>query len=803
VVNVSDFVTSGLSVYTPFSSPLDTVPALHLQADKPRMVLTVNPTQTASGFTCYFDRSVRGCPIPQSDCSLAFSSVVLVNGMRAVAFYDPYGYSLMYTTALDVEGTVWASPITVDYSAYAALAGVPVMTAASVSMTLIGTFPAVAYLVGDGTGADAIWYCRATDVNGTAWSAPIQAVSTGWPRRFVSLAQVNATAAIVCCLTSSGMGVLNYIRSNSPAGTDFASATRVPFRMDPKYPDDVTAGQLLNANGFPYIQYSVPGDLSVRATWSKDVSGLDFNNPGAYIVFAGATGSVDSMTAHRYLADGAPSVLYQSNLDNLMFQRMVDGTNTTYTAVTNPNAGVAMSFAYEIINGNPAVAYRTKQSGATSTIRYTRCATANGGTGLWGTPRDLNTGGAKAGNANLAMVVLPSGAPAVAWGDGSNITYSYGLDVNGATFSAQLTVVAAASTPANLTMAVISGAPTLFWTLTDTSVAWSRATDANGTAWGAVTTMSASAGAGIRVLVLNNLPRIVALSTATHNVNLYTSTDAIATAFDTGSVFTDNGTAIVVNAIATTMQSVISVAGGAANQLPILVYAAASAGLRCKVASDVNGTNWTTNVSSYIGGLTSTDNSTGTSVTYDPVTNHASITYRPTQNNSTVWFYKASDAGGRYWSTQWFPGSALAHMDYSPSAQAPFLVMYDSAGKRMTYVTLSTPTNHTNQTSNPTYVIRARLAATDSVQGRWDPVNSVPCAIWNANGQRTQFCRANSSTGATWYGPVNLDSTANATCADLYFTGGRPSSVSVVTSANSLRSISSMDVSMSYIAVAE
>lgn len=89
------------------------------------------------------------------------SSMAVVNGNPAIAYYDPINKDLKYVRAADTRGNTWFAPVTLD--SRGDVGQYP-------SLTIINGMPAVSYYdVTNGT----LSYVRSTDNSGAVWGLPV------------------------------------------------------------------------------------------------------------------------------------------------------------------------------------------------------------------------------------------------------------------------------------------------------------------------------------------------------------------------------------------------------------------------------------------------------------------------------------------------------------------------------------------------------------------------------------------------------------------------------------------------------
>ncbi len=141
-----------------------------------------------------------------------FASLAVVNGFPAIAFYDVTNVRLMYVRATNINGTAWGVPVVVDDPAGTINVG------QYTSLVVINGNPAIAYY--DVSNGD-LKYIRATDANGTTWGTPAILDATGNTGQFLSMSVVSGNPAISYYDVSNGD--LRYIRATDASGTAWAA----------------------------------------------------------------------------------------------------------------------------------------------------------------------------------------------------------------------------------------------------------------------------------------------------------------------------------------------------------------------------------------------------------------------------------------------------------------------------------------------------------------------------------------------------------------------------------------------------
>ncbi len=115
-----------------------------------------------------------------------YTSLRVVNGNPAISYYDLTNGNLKFIRASDASGSSWSTAVTVDSSA----GNIGQFT----SLDVVVGNPAIAYY--DATAGDLL-YVRSSDANGTAWSAPaVIDGSTSNVGQYPSLAVVGGGPAI-------------------------------------------------------------------------------------------------------------------------------------------------------------------------------------------------------------------------------------------------------------------------------------------------------------------------------------------------------------------------------------------------------------------------------------------------------------------------------------------------------------------------------------------------------------------------------------------------------------------------------
>jgi len=322
------------------------------------------------------------------------TSLAIVNGNPAISYYDATNGNLKYARATDVDGSAWGAPVTVDSN----VLNVGLFTC----LAVVNGNPAISYY---DTDLGALKYIRADDINGETWSmAPVTVDDTGDAGEHNSLAVVNGRPAI--SYFEAIDHDLRYVRATDVNGNIWGAA---PVSVD-------SAGvvgsytSLAVVNGNPAVSYYdiANGDLQyVRAT---DADGNFWGGP-VTVDSAGWVGLYTSLV----VINGNPAISYfRIDLGDLKYARASDTNGDTWgIPLTLDSAGdVGQNASLAVINGNPGVTYYDDDVGD---LKYVRAADANGS--AWSTPIIADSTGAVGRFTSLTEV---NGNPAASYYDFTN-----------------------------------------------------------------------------------------------------------------------------------------------------------------------------------------------------------------------------------------------------------------------------------------------------------------------------------------------------------------------------------------------
>ena len=141
-------------------------------------------------------------------------SLCEVNGRPAIAYLDITVSGIRYVRANDATGATWGAPITIETWAGA--------TGSQTTLLVVNGNPAIAFY--NGFTAD-LQYIRATNADGTSWSTAVVVDSTGTTGLGADMAIVNGKPAI--SFVNTGSGDLYFVIANDANGATWGSKITV------------------------------------------------------------------------------------------------------------------------------------------------------------------------------------------------------------------------------------------------------------------------------------------------------------------------------------------------------------------------------------------------------------------------------------------------------------------------------------------------------------------------------------------------------------------------------------------------
>ena len=325
------------------------------------------------------------------------------------------------------------------------------------------------------------------------------------------------------------------------------------------------------------------------------------------VVSTGAVGQFASLA----VVNGNPAMSYFVGGDSdLAYVRATNAEGTAWgtPVVVEATGNVGRYTSLAVVDGNPAIAYRDNTGG---TLKYVRATNANGT--AWGTPVSFGagTGGY---DASLALV---DGHPAIAYVDSTfqQLFYVRANDATGTTWGTPVLLEASApnGTGVYVKLLVVDGNPAVTYHNVDAGdLRYRRATNAQGTAWGAAVVVATGAPIEPDMAIINGRPAIsyAGLVGADRNIFYVRANDTAGTTWGTPQQIAVDGRFTSLTTVATH---------------PAVAYQdiVPPQNLHYIRALDVNGTTWGANLV-----VDSSANNTGRYAQLEIVAGHPAIAYR-------------------------------------------------------------------------------------------------------------------------------------------------------------------------------
>lgn len=392
-------------------------------------------------------------------------SVAVVNGNPAIAYFDATNYHLKYIRATDASGTAWSTPVVLNSAE-------PTLCQFT-SLEIVDGFPAIAYYDFDNTR---LKFVRASDANGSAWSAPITVKSgTGWGNsvgRWCTLKVINGVPSI-CYYEETSIGI-HIIRASTSTGSSWNASVRV-------WAGYASGVSMLFVDGNPTIAYVSTSSHTVNYFRSTNTSGSSWPATSVSFSSMGEVGRHNS----QLMVDGCPAFTYYdiTNKD-LMYVRALDAMGLTWGTPLRLDGAASDVGAYcslQLVDGKPAVAYYDEENG------YLKFVLANDVKGLtWRTPMTVVSSGTAGQYASLQVV---NGNPAIAYFDtdrSGSLKYVRATNPTGTNWGSPVFAYEPEGWEAGryASMQVVNGRPAIAFYSSDGYLQYVRANDANGSTWG-------------------------------------------------------------------------------------------------------------------------------------------------------------------------------------------------------------------------------------------------------------------------------------------------------------------------------
>lgn len=338
-----------------------------------------------------------------------YTSLKVINGNPAIAYYDVTTADLKYVRATDANGTTWGTAVTPDGTGNAGQFA---------SLEVVSGNPAIAYYNVTNTE---LRYVRASDANGATWAASASVDGSGAPAvgQYASLKVVNGFPAI--SYYDATNGDLKYIRATNATGTAWSAAL---------VPDANTAGQYSSmeiVNGNPAIAYyNSGGNTELRYVRASNADGSAW--PASVSVDGSGAPNIGQY-ASLQIVNGNPAIAYYNvTATDLSYIRSNDVNGAAWgparvVEASGNNTGQYASMV--IANGNPGIAYfdatnndvkfiRSRDNNGTvwyynSQVYNMELQEVNFSTGTLGALKPINFGGKYIYRQTGDIVLTPSG----------------------------------------------------------------------------------------------------------------------------------------------------------------------------------------------------------------------------------------------------------------------------------------------------------------------------------------------------------------------------------------------------------
>lgn len=529
-----------------------------------------------------------------------YTSMQIINGNPAISYYDVINGDLKYVRAIDVSGAAWGTSVSVDVSGDMGRYN---------SLQMVNGHPAISYY--DGTNDD-LKYIRASDALGLAWGMSISVDITGWVGRYTSLQVVNGFPAITYYDQTNND--LKYARATNASGTTWASGI----------PVDAASGTVQNTslqivNGNPAVSYSSGSNLKyIRST---DASGFAWIPPVSI--------DVSGLHASLQIVLGYPAISYYDVVNgNLKYALASDSIGAAWSVpvIVESVGDVGYYSRLQVVNGMPAISYYD----ATNTnLKYKRAVTVSGS--VWTVPGTIESTGNIGEYTSMQIV---NGNPAISYWDVTNLDLKYkrALDPSGISWAASVSVDVGGSVGQFSSLQVANGNPAIaYFDNTNGVLKYARANDATGANWGTPIIIDGTPNVGryACMQIVNGNPAVSYYDSGNGNLKYVRANNPSGTSW---------GTPVSIDVSGSAGTSMFVVNGNPA----ISYYSSASGTLKYVRASDPSGITWAASVTIDATGIVGLDPS------LNVVNGNPAIAYYDATNQDLK-YVRSNDATGSSW----------------------------------------------------------------------------------------------------------------------------------------------------------
>jgi hypothetical protein len=440
------------------------------------------------------------------------------------------------------------------------------------------------------------------------------------------------------------------------------------------------------------------------------------------------------------VVNGNPAVSYYVSSGSLKYIRANDANGTTWgSPVIIATGTVGQYSSLCVVNGNPAISY---YDAANADLKYVRAGNANGT--AWNTPLTLDATGVVGAYTSMAVV---NGNPAISYYDGTNhnLKYINATDVSGTAWASPLTLDATDDVGLYSSLCVVNGRPAIAYKYQDgvtnntQTLKYIRASDADGTSWGASTTVDNTtwSGTNATLQIANGNPAIVHYNSFNGNIVFIRGADAdgstwnarvIAKAFSYAPVFF-----CVVN-----------------NNPAICFWDNTNTGLGYFRANDVNGATWGSSVTFTVAG------NVGQYTSLQVVNGYPAMSYYDLTNGDLKYIRSATTSGSS-WNTAVTVVSTNNIGQYTSLCVVnsnPAISYYDVTNGDLYYVRAS-------DVSGTAWNAPIKVDGVSSDVGGYTSlqvINGNPAiSYYDVTNGDLYYARATDASGTTWGTPVKVD----------------------------------------------
>lgn len=331
------------------------------------------------------------------------TSLEIVNGNPAIAYYDATNANLKYVRALDADGLSWGAPAAVD-------------TAGDVgrycSLAVAYGRPAIAYYDGSNTR---LMYVRALDASGSAWDAPqvLDGVAGEDSGKFCALSVINLRPSVVYSTETAGSSYLKFIYASDARGVNWEA------------PQSASSGWTAPCQYFSIaaLRYGYMGIAwySSQQGWLQYLAALPSNINGSGASNAVVDGGLPfdrGQCASLKPVAGLAAIAYRSATEtDLRYIRATSDFAAEFLdppMIVDKTTDVGLAVSMSVIGGLPAIAYYD-EAAQNQDLLFVRALQATGGS--WGAPQRVDDPGDVGQYCSLAEV---NGQAGISYYDASN-----------------------------------------------------------------------------------------------------------------------------------------------------------------------------------------------------------------------------------------------------------------------------------------------------------------------------------------------------------------------------------------------